>query len=329
MTDERTPDEPTDVVIIGAGMAGLVAARELTATGKDVVVLDKGRGVGGRLATRRIGVEGANGEVDGPPALLDHGAPTVDDAARDELVARYGGWPTDRGISAVAKHLAAGLDVRLAHRVEHVAVHDDRWQVEGTGPAGRFEPVLASSLLVTAPTPQTLELLAASGIELEGAVDATLRLVRYDPCIVVLAVLDGPSGLETDGVRRPTSDPVELVVDHQLAGASPLPAITVRASPSASEALWSAPDEEVAAHLLAGVGLDSPPLGGTVQVHRWKYARVAEPVRATHLLAATDPLLVLAGDAFVGGADGWMRDGRVSDVGVAYRSGLAAAAALG
>ncbi|WP_373512609.1 FAD-dependent oxidoreductase, partial [Persicitalea sp.] len=41
-------------IIIGAGMAGLTAARELTAQGWDVTVLDKGRGIGGRMATRRI-----------------------------------------------------------------------------------------------------------------------------------------------------------------------------------------------------------------------------------------------------------------------------------
>ena len=318
-----------DVVIIGAGLAGLVAARELAATGKDVVVLDKGRGVGGRLATRRIGVEGAGGEVAGAPALLDHGAPTVDDVTRDELVARYGGWPTDRGISAVAKHLAVDLDVRLSHRVDRVGVHDGLWRIEGEGPDGRFEPLLASSLLVTAPVPQTRALLATSGVELDEAVDATLRAVRYDPCTVVLAVLDGPSGLDPDGMRGSSDGAVELVVDHRLAGSSPLPAVTVRAPASASKELRSTPDEDVVAVLLDGAALGAEVVDGTAQVHRWRYARVADPVRATHLVAATDPLLVLAGDAFVGGADGWVSDGRLSDVGVAYRSGLAAAAALG
>jgi predicted NAD/FAD-dependent oxidoreductase len=325
VTDERT----IDVVVIGAGIAGLVVARELRSAGREVVVLDKGRGVGGRLATRRIGVVGADGEMAGAPALLDHGAPFVDDATHGELVARYGAWPADRGISAAAKHLAVGLDVRLSHRVERVGVHDGAWRIEGAGPDGRFEPLLASSLLVTAPIPQTLELLTASGVELDDAVDAALRAVRYDPCIVVLVVLDGPSGLAPDGVRRPSDGPVELVIDHQLAGASPLPAVTVRASVTASEALWSVPDEDVVARLLAGVGLDAPPMDGTVQVHRWRYSRVAEPVRATHLVAAAEPRMVLAGDAFVGGVDGWMRDGRTSDLGVAYRSGLAATAALG
>ena len=50
------------VVVVGAGIAGLVAARELSSK-HEVVVVDKGRGVGGRLATRRAG-----------DASFDHGA---------------------------------------------------------------------------------------------------------------------------------------------------------------------------------------------------------------------------------------------------------------
>ncbi|MFW5812000.1 MAG: FAD-dependent oxidoreductase, partial [Alkalispirochaetaceae bacterium] len=42
------------IVIIGAGIAGLAAARELTRLGRSVRLLDKGRGVGGRMATRRF-----------------------------------------------------------------------------------------------------------------------------------------------------------------------------------------------------------------------------------------------------------------------------------
>ena len=52
-----------DVVVIGAGIAGLMASSHLSKAGYRVAVLEKARGVGGRMATRRIG-----------EAVCDHGA---------------------------------------------------------------------------------------------------------------------------------------------------------------------------------------------------------------------------------------------------------------
>lgn len=42
-----------DVAIIGAGLAGVAAAGDLIAAGKSVLLIDKSRGIGGRMATRR------------------------------------------------------------------------------------------------------------------------------------------------------------------------------------------------------------------------------------------------------------------------------------
>jgi len=59
MNERRT--DP--IIIIGAGMAGLTAARLLHDTGLPVLVLDKGRNVGDRMTTRRVG-----------NSRVDHGA---------------------------------------------------------------------------------------------------------------------------------------------------------------------------------------------------------------------------------------------------------------
>ncbi|HIK80447.1 MAG TPA: FAD-dependent oxidoreductase, partial [Porticoccaceae bacterium] len=42
----------TNILIIGAGLAGLSAANDLQRSGYKVLVADKGRGLGGRLAGR-------------------------------------------------------------------------------------------------------------------------------------------------------------------------------------------------------------------------------------------------------------------------------------
>ena len=54
-----------DVAVIGVGLAGIFAARELQAKGLTVEIFDKSRGIGGRLATRR-----------GFETLFDHGLPS-------------------------------------------------------------------------------------------------------------------------------------------------------------------------------------------------------------------------------------------------------------
>ncbi len=74
-----------DILIIGAGLSGLKAAGDLHAAGRSVLLIDKGRGVGGRAATRRW---------DG--ARVDHGAQFFT-ARSDEFRAQVEDWLT-RGV---------------------------------------------------------------------------------------------------------------------------------------------------------------------------------------------------------------------------------------
>lgn len=322
MTSDASPSTG-DVLVVGAGMAGLTAARALVASGRSVVVVDKGRGVGGRMATRRIGDgvfdHGAQFFTTPGPELTSMGEEWAEAGAiepwfrgrlePDGSVVPDGHvrWRGRTGMTDVAKHLAADLDVRTGHRVVALSVLDGgsgrSWQAElATG-----EVLSASGLLLTAPVPQSLALLDAGHVPLARADHEDLSALAYHRCVALMAELDGPSGLPDPGAWRLAGEPVEFVADNQTKGISAVPALTVHAGPAASLELWERGDDEVARMLLAAVpGLDARPVAGRVQVQRWRYARPVEcrPERARMLRDL--PLVVMAGDIFggplVGGA---------------------------
>ncbi len=87
------PGRRLRVAVVGAGVAGLACARALADHGHEVVVLDKGRGPGGRTATRRASQagraqEGAAGRGPREPAADDPGASLLFDHGAQYLTAR-------------------------------------------------------------------------------------------------------------------------------------------------------------------------------------------------------------------------------------------------
>lgn len=310
---------PRSVAVIGAGLSGLLAARKLAAAGLSVVVLEKSRGLGGRMATRRIG-----------GAVCDHGAQffTVREEAfaaevrewsEGGLVRPWYGGPGEAvsshvhyicpaGMTAPAKHLANGLDVRRETRVTNLR-RDRCWTLE-TAAGERLE---ADLLLCTAPLPQLLELL---GGHLPETSRAALGGIDYDPCLAVMAVLERPSQVPAPGFVRPETGPLEWVADNRMKGLGELPALTLHAGFAFSREHWETDPEEVTRLLLASA---DPWLGGPVRstsYHRWRYSK---PCRTLDRLCWEQSALglVLAGDAFGGP--------RVEG---AALSGLAAAEAL-
>lgn len=299
------------VLVVGAGMAGLTAARRLHLAGHEVVVADKGRGVGGRMATRRIGA-----------AVVDHGAQFLT-VADPTFASRVAGWRSAgvvrewfsvrlepdgttvddgrprfggaTGMAGIAKHLAALLpDVRVRNRLIAVVASPTGWRADVEDGL----PLVAEAVVLTPPVPQTLDLLATGGVTLDPADAKALGRVRYDPCIAVLAVLDRPSGLPAPGAVRPAGEPVDWVGDNQRKGISPVPAVTIHLGPRTSTDAWTRPDDEIVADALAAVPID--PAAGVVdaQVQRWRYARpsVLHPEPALRLAGL--PPAVCAGDAF-------------------------------
>jgi predicted NAD/FAD-dependent oxidoreductase len=297
----------TDVLIIGAGMAGLIAAKELQRAGRRVLVLDKGRGVGGRLASRRIGGatfdHGAQFITTRDPrfaAVLEQGRQngSVEEWCRGFAVgvdghARWRGKPA---MSAVAKQLATGLDLHLEMPVVALRRAGNQWRAETT--TGRT--FTAGSVVLTPPVPQSLAMLDAGGIVLTPELRTRLAAIEYERCLAVMAVLDGPSRIPPPGGLAPAEGPIAWIADNQLKGISVEPAVTIHATHTFSLEHWDRDRQESgralldAAEQLLGAGIK------TFQVHGWRYSKPMRVDEEPCVLMSQSPPLVLAGNAFAG-----------------------------
>lgn len=324
------------VVVIGAGLAGLVAARELVAAGADVTVLERGRSPGGRLATRRIG-----------DATFDHGAQffTVRTPAFAATVERwvdaglagiwnYGfdrpdGHPryiAPRGMNSLAKELAEPLG---AHPTSHIELttmafavrRSEAYTAPDAGPdAGPLRVIVddgserpADAVISTCPLPQTFSLLVDAGIDFDEQVFRT----DYDRTLTLLALLDRPPRMLPAGGVQPDDPRLGFVGDNVSKGVSRVPALTVHASDEWSEAHWNDRDDEIVAGLIDAA---APWLGDAAvvdhQLKRWRFA-TPRSISPDPCWIAPSGDIVAAGDAFAGP--------RVEG---AHNSGLAAAHAL-
>lgn len=267
-------DGYSDILIIGGGMAGLSAATALADTGQRIIVLDKGRGPGGRMAARRV-------DIAGEQVSFDHGAQyfTARDPAFREAVAVWeaagvaarwpaageDAWVGTPGMNACIKHLAEPLDVRWNVRAERLLRAGAMWQVE----AGD-EVFAASTVLITVPAEQAAVLLAEDAPEFA----ARAASVTSAPCWAVMAAFaarlpladtfrsDGPISWAARNSAKPGRAGTETWVIH--------------ASPARSRELIDCPKDEVAAILLAdffAVTGTAPVTPGHLDAHRWLYAQ--------------------------------------------------------
>ena len=210
-----------DVVVIGAGLSGLTAASQLQKWGYRVLVVDKSRGLGGRLATRRRGA-----------TAIDHGCrylqpftePDLSPMATLQAAGVLQPWrpdcfalgadgtltamPTEeyfaapQGMSAVAKALAAGLTIHSHWRATALTPLPEGWCIAGE-PLGDGDPTTtleARAVVLAIPAPQAMALLepaarhgAPSGAIPSGAIDELIQrldAVAFEAVITVMAGYD-------------------------------------------------------------------------------------------------------------------------------------------
>lgn len=283
------------VAVIGAGIAGASCAQALARAGCAVHVVDKARGPGGRLASRRLQWLDAQGQ----PRLvkLDHGTPGF--RVQDPGFSRYlaenlpagtlaqwtprlaaGSRPLDDAgalslplpdMPALCRALLKDLPQTWSFAVDRLLPGPQGWQLEAAGTLlpGRFDAVL-----LALPPAQAASLLAEH--RRDWAQRAALALMQ--PCWTLMGVARRPArGLDWD-LARPDQGPLAAVLRHDARPGRSAPADeahwVLHARAGWSREHLEQPADWVQAQLHAALQdcLGEPVDWLHATVHRWRYA---------------------------------------------------------
>lgn len=290
-------DSEGRVAVIGAGLAGAVCARQLSLAGWRVQVVDKSRGAGGRLATRRASWQDAQGLS--RTTKFDHGAvgfaaTTPAFQAFAEQACRAGwvaSWlpvaapgTNDTGpiylpvpdMPRLTGELLSGIDFCWDTPIDAVRRQGDGWQLRSRGEA---QSGLFDAVILAMPPAQSATLLAAHAPQwARQAAQAVMQ-----PCWTLMGVADAPTSAPWD-IARPSHPVVELLSRNERRPGR---------VPQAGEAQWVAharadwsrehleqPGDWVQARLQDAVAecLGEPVRWRHAVVHRWRYAQTGLPL---------------------------------------------------
>ena len=267
------------VGIIGSGMAGLACARRLADAGWSPVVFDKGRGVGGRTATRRLasdiqfdhGAQYVTARDEGFQALIANMAKSGAAARWQEASgeARFVGTP---GMADLAKHLAKEMDVRQHATATSVRRMNGRPAIVVEGEiAHQFDRVV-----VTAPAPQAVALLSA-----QEAFPSDIADVRYAPCLTLMANLDTEMSEAFSSRIDPDAALAWIALDSSKPGRRGRGCWVAQANSEWSTEHLELDLDAIRSKMLPLLCKELGVAEGAIMhavAHRWRYAKVVEPL---------------------------------------------------
>ena len=305
------------IAIIGAGLAGLSAARQLREAGVASVIFEKSRGLGGRMSTRRV-----------DHLQFDHGAQyfTAKGARFRALVADWqtqgaaapwgeGSFVGAPAMTSPARALGEGHHILTECQVSALQRGPDGWRIEtAAGPVGVEGNGHFDGVFLAIPAPQAQALLASCALNLPG-----IEAVQYGPCIALMLAFDAPINLTAD--RMKLEDPVIrwIARDSSKPGRPQgHTTLVVHAGPEWSRAHLEETPDSLADVLLTQfqnvTGNRAVPIYKSA--HRWRYALVEQAVGTSCLFDAA---------AGIGACGDWCLGPRVE---AAFDSGEALANAF-
>ena len=327
-----------DVIVLGAGVAGLQCARRLKAKGADVLVVDRADKPGGRCATRVFDAQPADY---GP--LFVHGSDPGFLAAVDAVPGeRRVGWPLRvsgrgmpcqpdafspshrrlafaDGVTAFPRALAEGLSIRLRATAVSVGIENDGVVVA----LSSGERLTARHLVLAMALEQTAPFVRMLG-QAEGARSAlgVLSMFSSIPCLALIAGYDMSVPAPDWDVCYPEDEPALLLMSNESAKrtAARSRILVFQGSPSWSARRLERPKEEWSKELLGIVSRRLGPWSATPQwthPHRWRYGRLdrANELAGPLELRVGASRIGIAGDLFSPGGGlqaAWLSGERVA-----------------
>jgi len=299
----------TDILVIGAGLAGLTLVRALSALGNKVLLLEKSGCPGGRLSTRRSdlgdfdhGAQYLTSRTAGFTSLLNDLSqegklapwnPDGKDSARPW-------WVGKPGMSSLGKAMAHDLDIGFDTRVTGIEKQDGKFLVHTESRSGAGPDYLTSRVVAAIPAPQALELL----IPLDPAF-VRLKKVAMAPCWSAMLAFDARLQGVPDLIRGQEPHVLSLIARNGSKPARTGETFVLHATPQWSrehiESERDAVKSEMVSAMRAQTGLgENLPDPAHLEVHRWLYALVETPLDQP-FLGNPGNTLFACGDWCIGG----------------------------
>ncbi|WP_214851028.1 FAD-dependent oxidoreductase [Exiguobacterium sp. s193] len=293
-------EQPKRIGIIGGGLAGTFAARQLQVEGYEVEIIEKSQSVGGRMATRRIDQGTADHGAVFFTVRTDELAQEVDEWLERGLIRKWFGDDFPRyiainGMNQLVQSIARDIPVHLNEQVGRIEADTVSMRTISASQTRVYD-----AMLVTAPVPQAYDLLQASRLTLDATDHTALGRVTFEPTFVGLFELKEPLEIGQVGLADEGLVPGMLkLVNNAEKEISATPLLSVYMTGEWSEAWY---EKEEAVTLAEIERLLQAQLGPVEivsrQLKRWRYAQARDVFRTPFLKLNHHPLW-LAGDAFL------------------------------
>jgi hypothetical protein len=277
-----------EIVVIGAGIAGLSFARSIQQQGREVLVLERSRAVGGRCATWRhedkaldYGVPFIHGRsslfwqtvdqmlgadvLHGWPERVFGNGPTCQPRALDPGVRHAA---VRGGLNKLAKNLAEGIEILRESEVTHIKTNHGSLHISGAN----FS-LSTQTLVLAAANGESLRLLKDSdlGPSTAGAM-ALFGLAPTLPTLSLLVCFDSsPAELDWELLLPDTSASIQLISNESSKNAAGGPlGLCIQARPAWSRQRLNSATEDWTRELLREA---APLLGDWVMKPDWQRAQ--------------------------------------------------------